>query len=149
MVDAAITLLCSITRYLFLIHVQIFHYYDLCRYHYNSIKTDIFCWSKCDSEWSSAIGNCVNESNRTTCYSNDPISTILFDNPRLREIPLLTGLDGDMWASQLLTMEKFSASMIAIDFHFRNNPKFMRVDRVEVVMFNCPQWGIGVESVSV
>ena len=90
---------------------------------------------------SSAIGNCVNESNRTTCYSNDPTSTILFDNPRLREIPLLTGLDGDMWASQLLTMEKFSASMIAIDFHFRNNPKFMRVDRVEVVMFNSPQWG--------
>ena len=39
--------------------------------------------------------------------------------------------------------------MIAIDFHFRNNPNFTRVDRVEVVMFNCPQWGIGVESVSV
>ena len=40
---------------------------------------------------SSAIGNCVNESSRTTCSSNDPTSTILFDNPRLREILLLTG----------------------------------------------------------
>ena len=98
---------------------------------------------------SSAIGNCVNESSRTTCSSNDPTSSVLFDNPRLRGIPILTGLDGDMWASQLLTIEKFSASMIAIDFHFRNNPNFTRVDRVEVVMFNCPQWGIGVESVSV
>ena len=98
---------------------------------------------------SSAIGNCVNEGRRTTCYSNDPTSSVLFDNPRLRGIPILAGLDGDMWASQLLTIERLSASMIAIDFHFHNNPNFTRVDRVEVVMFNCPQWGIGVESVSV
>ena len=97
---------------------------------------------------SSAIGNCVNESSRTTCTcsSNDPTSTVLFDNPGLRGIPTLTGLDGDMWASQLLTIEKTSASRIAIEFHFRNNPNFTRVDRIEVVMFNCPQW---VESVSV
>ena len=44
---------------------------------------------------SSAIGNCVNESSRTTCYSDDPTSSVLFDNPRLRGIPILTGLDGD------------------------------------------------------
>ena len=30
---------------------------------------------------SSAIGNCVNKSRRTTCYSDDPNSTVLFDNP--------------------------------------------------------------------
>ena len=92
---------------------------------------------------SSAIGNCVNESSRTTCYSNDPTSTVLFD----RGIPTLTGLDGDMWASQLLTIQT-TASSIDITFDLRT-PKFMRVDRVEVVMFDCPQWGIGVESVSV
>ena len=98
---------------------------------------------------SSNIGSCINESNRNTCYSNDPTSTVLFDNPRLRGMPILTGLDGDMWASQLLTIEKTSASTIATQFHFHNIPNFTRVDRVEVVMFNCPQWGIGVESVSV
>ena len=92
---------------------------------------------------SSAIGNCVNENRRTTCYSDDPTSTILFD----RGIPTLTGLDGDIWASQLLTIQT-TASSINIIFDLRT-PTFMRVDRVEVVMFNCPQWGIGVESVSV
>ena len=98
---------------------------------------------------SSAIGNCVNESSRTTWYCNDPTSSVLFDNPGLRGIPTLTGLDGDIWASQLLTIEQTSASRIAIEFHFHNNPNFTRVDKVELVMFNCPQWGIGVESVSV
>ena len=64
-----------------------------------------------------------------------------------RGIPTLTGLDGDMWASRLLTIQT-TASSIDITFDLRT-PTFTRVDRVEVVMFNCPQWGIGVESVSV
>ena len=56
------------------------------------------------------------------------------------------GLDGDMWASQLLTIQT-TASSTDIIFDFRNAPSFVRVERVEVVMFNCQQWGIGVQTI--
>ena len=44
---------------------------------------------------SSATGNCSNYANGAC---NDPV---LFDG----HIPTLTGLDGDTWASQLLTIQ--------------------------------------------
>ena len=74
-----------------------------------------------------------------TC--EDPLSSVLFDDPG--GLPTLTGLDGDMWASQLLVM-RTSAASTNITFDFHDTPHFVRVERVEVVMFNCPQWGIGV-----
>ena len=52
---------------------------------------------------SSSTGNCSNvatstHSGQSRC--DTPTSSVLFDG----NIPTLTGLDGDMWASQLLTL---------------------------------------------
>ena len=81
---------------------------------------------------------CYNSGGSFNC--TDPTSSVLFDG----HIPTLTGLDGDMWASQLLTMSPL-ASTTEITFDFTGT---VRVDRVEVVMFNCPQWGIGVHNIA-
>ena len=94
---------------------------------------------------SSATGNCASVSSSTsgTITCADPTSSVLFDDPR--GMPILTGLDGDMWASQLLTIQTTASSTdINVDL---GTPTFTRVERVEVVMFNCPQLGIGVQTV--
>ena len=72
---------------------------------------------------------------QTTCLQ--PTSSVLFDGC----VPTLTGLDGDMWASQLLTIQT-TRSLTTVIFDFNDTPGYDRVERVEVVMFNCPQWGI-------
>ena len=58
---------------------------------------------------SSATGNCASVSSSTsgTLTCADPTSSVLFDDPR--GMPILTGLDGDMWASQLLTIQTAAA----------------------------------------
>ena len=76
-----------------------------------------------------------------TCLQ--PNSSVLFDG----HVPTLTGLDGDMWASQLLTLRTIQSltpltSTATVTFDFTDTPGYDRVERVEVVMFNCPQWGI-------
>ena len=86
----------------------------------------------------------VDNSRPRTLTCADPTSSVLFDDPR--GIPILTGLDGDMWASQLLTIQTTAPSTDII-FDFRNASNFVRVERVEVVMFNCQQWGIGVQTI--
>ena len=86
---------------------------------------------------SSETGHCSSVSHgvvRSTC--TDPTSSVLFDGV----IPTLTGLDGDMWASQLLTLQRPMPS-INIDI---TTP----ISRVEVTMFNCPEWRILVQSIS-
>ena len=86
---------------------------------------------------SSDTGHCSSVSHggvRSTC--TDPTSSVLFDGV----IPTLTGLDGDMWASQLLTLQR-PMSSINIDI---TTP----ISRVEVTMFNCPEWRISVQSIS-
>ena len=86
---------------------------------------------------SSDIGNCSSVSHggvRSTC--TDPTSSVLFDGV----IPTLTGLDGDMWASQLLTLQR-PVSSINIDI---TTP----ISRVEVTMFSCPEWRISVQNIS-
>ena len=71
----------------------------------------------------------------TTCLQ--PTSSVLFDG----RVPTLTGLDGHMWAGQLLTMQT-TQSVNNVIFDFTDTPGYDRVERVEVVMFNCPQWGV-------
>ena len=68
------------------------------------------------------------------------IQYVLFDG----NIPTLTGLDGDMWASQLITVQIRQPSGIEIisDFTGRSG-----VERVELVMFNCPEWGVAVQAI--
>ena len=95
---------------------------------------------------SSATGNCADVSSCTseTLTCADPTSSVLFDDPR--GMPILTGLEGDMWASQLLTIQT-TASHIEMIFDFQDIMNFVRVERVEVVMFNCLQWGIEVQTI--
>ncbi len=85
---------------------------------------------------SSEDGNC---SLIATRICNEPTTSVLQDGI----IPTLTGLDGDMWASQLLAI-----SSTNITFNFQATPGYVGVERVEVVMFNCPEWGISVDSIT-
>ena len=93
-------------------------------------------------------GRCSNVSDSGR-VCNAPRSSVLFDG-----IPTLTGLEGDMWASQLLTLNT-SASSTSITFDFtnptdRNGPtSYAGVSVIEVVMFNCPARGIGTNNVQV
>ena len=75
----------------------------------------------------------------TTC--NEPTTSVLQDVI----IPTFTGLDGDMWASQLLTINSTDSPTIDITFDFEG---YFGVERVEVVMFNCPEWEISVDSIT-
>ena len=65
---------------------------------------------------SSATGHCSNYANGVC---NDPASSVLFDG----HIPTLTGLDGDTWASQLLTIQESSVYLLRMgDDNTRNKP---------------------------
>ena len=70
----------------------------------------------------------------------DLTSSDLFDGV----IPTLTGLDGDMWASQLLTLLNSTGSTIELAFAI----VISQLERVELVIFNCPEWRISVQSIS-
>ena len=89
---------------------------------------------------SSATGNCsiANYANGTC---NDPASSVLFDG----HIPTLTGLDGDMWASQLLTIQE---SNVLILFDFTDTPNYTGVEAVEVVAFSCLEWEITARDIN-
>ncbi len=86
---------------------------------------------------SSENGNC---SLIGTTICNEPTTSVL----QVGITPTLTGLDGDMWASQLLTINTTDLTT-NITFAFQATSG---VKRVEVVMFNCPEWGISVDSIS-
>ena len=91
---------------------------------------------------SSAVGLCSDVStsdDTTTCTT--PITSVLFDD----SIPTLTALDGNMWASQLLTLSIQNPAQIT--FNFAATPDYSGVRQVEVVMFNCPEWGITVQNI--
>ena len=63
-------------------------------------------------------------------------------------IPTLTELDGSEWASRLLTLNT-SAASTRITFDFTNTPAYGGVESVQVVLFNCPQWGIGTSIINI
>ena len=93
---------------------------------------------------SNSTGRCSNyirSSLRKYCYT--PTSSVLFDG----NVPTLTGLDGDMWASQLLTINT-TDNTAEITFDFTDTPDYTGVGRVEVVMFNCPEWDISVRTIT-
>ena len=82
---------------------------------------------------------------------NAPLTSVLFDG-----IPTLTGLDGDIWASELLTFNT-SVSSASITFNFttaKNKdgnalPMYTIVETIEVVLFNCPIRGIGTRNIAI
>ena len=93
---------------------------------------------------SSSTGRCSNfilSTTRQNCLT--PTNSVLFDG----NVRTLTGLDGDMWASRLLTINT-TANTAEITFDFTTTPDYTRVGRVEVVMFNCSEWGISVRTIS-
>ena len=96
---------------------------------------------------SSATGNCSSVSStgvRSTC--TNPASSVLFDGV----IPTLTGLDGDMWASQLLTLQTTATrTHVLLDFTDAPNYNGAISGRLEVVMFNCPEKGISASTIRV
>ena len=95
---------------------------------------------------SSATGHCSNfttNDNVTTC--TQPTTSVLLDG----NIPQLTGLDGDTWASQLLTVQETNPAGTDIIFDFTTTPNFLRVKEMRLAMFNCPEWGIAVQTVGI
>ena len=72
---------------------------------------------------SSVTGHCSSVSStrvRSTC--TDPTSSVLFDGV----IPTLTGLDGDMWASQLLTCTlQTTATRMRVLSDFTDTPGYV------------------------
>ena len=90
---------------------------------------------------SCATGHCSSVTGNT-CL--DPTSSVLFDGI----IPTLTGLNGNTWACQLLTM-RTCTSFAVLSFDFTGTPNFVGLRRVEMVLFNCPQWDITFSSIQV
>ena len=91
---------------------------------------------------SSPTGNCSNSrlpGELMTCLQ--PNSSFLFDG----RVPTLTGLDGDMWASQLLIIQSIngridiSSSFIEETALIPDSDINVTIERVEVVMLNCPE----------
>ena len=72
---------------------------------------------------------------------NDPCNSVLFDGV----IPILTGLDGNMWARQLLTFRGSRDSPPRITFNFSSTYNSLGV--IEVVVFNCPSNDIGTSTI--
>jgi hypothetical protein len=94
---------------------------------------------------SSATGFCSNVTvNETESTCSTPATSVLFDGI----VPTLTGLDGNMWASQLLTIQTATPST-EITFDFMDTPDYSGVEAVEVVMFNCPERGIFVSAINI
>ncbi len=91
---------------------------------------------------SSATGHCsyVSDSSRVC---NTPRSSVLFDGVT----PTLTGLDGDMWATQLLTLN--TSTSTSITFKFNEAANYVGVGTIEIVLFSCSMRGIGVTSISI
>ena len=76
-----------------------------------------------------------------TMSCTTPTSSVLFDG----NIPTLTGLENDTWASQLLTIQ--TETFVPISFTFDNGTSGM--GRVEIVLFNCPEWEIAVMAIGI
>ena len=97
---------------------------------------------------SSATGNCsILISSGIAIICTEPTSSVLFDGV----IPTLTGLDGDMWASQLLTLQRPSSNArVIVLFDFIDTTGYVGLSgRLEVVMFNCPEKGISASTIRV
>ena len=91
---------------------------------------------------SSINGSCSNLTmSGTLC--NDPRNSVLFDGV----IPTLTGLDGNLWARQLLTFRGSRDFPPRITFYFSST--YLPVRAVEVVVFNCPSKEIGTNGIDI
>ena len=91
------------------------------------------------------VGNCTDTGIAgSTTICNKPASSVLFDG----KTPTLTGLSGNMWASQLFTLSSAEdgggSNSLSSEF---DTTGFTGVWAVEMTMFNCPDWGLAVRSI--
>ena len=96
---------------------------------------------------SSATGNCsqvqmVPDSEILSCST--PTSSVLLDGV----VPEFIDKEDDMWARDLFTLQSTTSNSSNIPFIF-NIPDNTGVGRIEVVLFQCPQCGIYVDSISI
>ena len=80
--------------------------------------------------------------NGDICNLQDGGTSVLVDDTILP----LSGLGGDQWARDLYTVERGSTTFISIGFDFGSQ---VQVRRVELVLFNCPQWSIRAGSMEI
>ena len=80
-------------------------------------------------------GNGDLDADLTRC--NAPNTTVLFDG----NTPTLIG---SKWARQLLTLRGDTI----LSFSFSGTPGYAGVERIELTMFNCPEWGISVQKIA-
>ena len=87
---------------------------------------------------------CVSDSQiLLTITCTDPTSSVLQDS----HVPTLTRLDGDYWANQLFTLHTTTRLATDITFDFLRTPDFTRFEIIEVVIFNCPEWGMEIQNI--
>ena len=72
-----------------------------------------------------------------------PETSVLFDG----NIPTLTGLDGDSWADQLLTLNP--SNLEERDTYIQLSLPSVQRLRLEVALFNCPEWGIATSRITI
>ena len=77
-----------------------------------------------------------------TCFN--PTSSVLLDGV----VPEFIDKEDDMWARDLFTLQSTTSNSSNIPFIF-NIPDNTGVGRIEVVLFQCPQCGIYVDSISI
>lgn len=93
---------------------------------------------------SSQTGNCSSpytSGDRIICEINNLKQSVLFDGI----IPHLDISSSNTWASQLFVLQPFTSSGTELFLEWLNGPT--NLSRIEMVVFNCPEWGIAVESI--
>ena len=88
---------------------------------------------------SSATGNCSQVLTFTVTVCSNPTSSVLLDGV----VPEFIDKEDDMWARDLLTLQSATSSM---EIRFND---ITGVGRIEVVLFQCLQCGIYVETISI
>ena len=97
---------------------------------------------------SSVAGNCseisqlINRGSLSFACLN-PTSSVLLNGV----VPEFIDKEDDMWARDLFTLQ--SMTTLSIEFRFAIIPDNTGVGRIEVVLFQCPQCGIYVDSIDV
>lgn len=84
----------------------------------------------------------INSDNDNLFVCDSPAESILNDGA----IPRIDPFNDDGWARSILTLR--AASAVGVIFDLRNLGGGIQVGSVEVVMFNCPQWGIHAQTVT-
>ena len=95
---------------------------------------------------SSSDGGCENSLDLRDIFNcQGERESVIFD----AAVPNLTVSDfqGEDWARELLTIQTESSTFTLIVFQFLST--LVSVEAVEIVLFNCPQWGISIDTIRI